>query len=38
MTDVFGAEKLTGLVKYEKPVIVDGNPLQEYFTFCPQYG
>ena len=25
LTDVFGAEKLTGLVKYEKPVIVDGN-------------
>ena len=25
LTDVFGAEELTGLVKYEKPVIVDGN-------------
>ena len=25
LTDVFGAEKLTGLVKYEKPVTVDGN-------------
>ncbi|PWJ12729.1 type IIL restriction-modification enzyme MmeI [Ruminococcus flavefaciens] len=28
LTDVFGAEKLTGLVKYEKTVTVDGN--QQY--------